>query len=403
MTGPVECLVEADIAAELPGLRLWSLELPAGDGPSPKGLRHRLREMSSRFTGAQAKALRSKPIPHAYRVFYRHIGLDPDVDRVPVEAMVVERLKHGGFRSASILNDALTVSLMETGVPTWALDADTLQGELELRRAAPDEPLGRGDEHGTWLPERPAGGRRPRRRGRRPVRRGRAHARRRAGHDPHEAVLRAGRGGARDPRLRSALDGGGHRHRHRLIRRVRTRFPVLAFAVEEPMALLEHHIPLVDPQVDEAAARKALRDQIARLELELCTAATSVLPNLPLPSMGGRVRFAGPRLLPLGILEQIRDELADRLAELRAERGRIADAQAEKRLLIERMLLDPGHYKYVRVRNEDIGEPGCKNWHVKPRLGIIGMLAGWWHVKISSGCPLALGPWRTPRPRTPAA
>ncbi len=151
-TGPAECLVEADVAAELPGLRLWSLELPSGDGPSPKALRHRMREMSSRFTGAQAKALRSKPIPHAYRVFYRHIGLDPDVDRVPVEALVIERLKHGGFRSASILNDALTISLMETGVPTWALDSDTLQGELELRRSAPDEPLGRGDEHGPWLP-----------------------------------------------------------------------------------------------------------------------------------------------------------------------------------------------------------------------------------------------------------
>lgn len=149
---PHECLVEAEIAAELPGLRLWSLELPSGDGPSPPGLRHRMREMSSRFTGAQALALRSKPIPHAYRVFYRHIGLDPDVDRVPVEAMVIERLKHGGFRSASLLNDALTISLMETGVPTWALDADTLQSELELRRASPDEPLGRGDQHGLWLP-----------------------------------------------------------------------------------------------------------------------------------------------------------------------------------------------------------------------------------------------------------
>lgn len=169
------------------------------------------------------------------------------------------------------------------------------------------------------------------------------------------------------------------------------------------MALLEHHNPLVEPQVDEAAARRALRDQIAKLELELCTVATSVLPHLPLPSTRPRPPRAGPRLLPLGTLEQVRDELADRLAELRAERGRIADAQAEKRLLIERMLLDPGHYRYVRVRNADIGEPGCKNWHVKPRLGIIGMLAGWWHVKISSGCPLTWGPWRSPRPRTPAA
>ena len=154
--------------------------------------------------------------------------------------------------------------------------------------------------------------------------------------------------------------------------------------------------PLVTPGVDEAAARRSLRDQIAKLEFELVTAATSVYPNLPLPSVPGR---AGPRLLPLGTLEQVRDDLADRLADLRAERTAVADQQAAKRLLIERMLLDPGHYRYVRVQNSDIGEPGCKNWHVKPRLGIIGMLAGWWHVKISSGCPLAWGPWRLPRSR----
>jgi hypothetical protein len=26
---------------------------------------------------------------------------------------------------------------------------------------------------------------------------------------------------------------------------------------------------------------------------------------------------------------------------------------------------------------------------VRPRLGLIGMLMGWWRVVISSGCPLA--------------
>ena len=53
------------------------------------------------------------------------------------------------------------------------------------------------------------------------------------------------------------------------------------------------------------------------------------------------------------------------------------------------LMLDPAAHKWVRVGNEDIGEPGCKHWHVVPRLGVIGMLAGWWHVKISSGCPFA--------------
>ena len=40
-----------------------------------------------------------------------------------------------------------------------------------------------------------------------------------------------------------------------------------------------------------------------------------------------------------------------------------------------------------------LGVPGCGEYRVVPRLGLIGMLAGWWHVKISSGCPLARGRW----------
>ncbi len=32
---------------------------------------------------------------------------------------------------------------------------------------------------------------------------------------------------------------------------------------------------------------------------------------------------------------------------------------------------------------------GCGAYQVRPRLGIIGMCMGWWHVKLSSGCPLA--------------
>jgi hypothetical protein len=101
------------------------------------------------------------------------------------------------------------------------------------------------------------------------------------------------------------------------------------------------------------------------------------------------VRVSGPRLLGLGELERIRDDLADRVADLRERAVRQGERQAAKRVLIERMLLQPDEHKWVRVSNADIGEPGCKSWHVVPRLGLVGMLAGWWHVKISSGCPLA--------------
>jgi hypothetical protein len=141
------------------------------------------------------------------------------------------------------------------------------------------------------------------------------------------------------------------------------------------------------PDVDERAARRTLRAQIARLERDLGAAIIAAYPRLPAGT--ARVAHDGPRLLGLEELERVRDDLADRLADVRAQAAAQAERQEEARLLIERMLLDPGRYRWVRVANADIGEPGCKHWHVRPRLGLIGMLAGWWHVKISSGCPLA--------------
>jgi hypothetical protein len=164
------------------------------------------------------------------------------------------------------------------------------------------------------------------------------------------------------------------------------------------MSVIDRPLAPAVTLVDERAARRSLRDQIARLDHELVTVATSAYPKLPLPEPPAS--FAGPRMLSLGELEQQRDELAGRVARLREQRRALADRQAGKRLLVERMLLDPGHYKWVRVTNADIGEPGCKTWHAKPRLGLVGMLAGWWHVKVSSGCPLAGGPSRAPRSRS---
>jgi DNA/RNA-binding domain of Phe-tRNA-synthetase-like protein len=135
--------VAEDLAAEFPGLRLTWTRFAAVPGPSPPELRERLRALSDRFTGAQAIALRRQAIPHAYRVFFRHIGLDPDEHRIPVEAAALERMKAGGFRSRSLLDDAITIAVIDTHVPVWALDAARLDGELELRAAARGERLGR--------------------------------------------------------------------------------------------------------------------------------------------------------------------------------------------------------------------------------------------------------------------
>ena len=142
-------------------------------------------------------------------------------------------------------------------------------------------------------------------------------------------------------------------------------------------------------ETGERAARRSLRAQIARLERELGAAFVTAYPRLTLDcSVPG---YGGPRLLSIGELERIRDDLVDRLAAARAALAHKAEAEEVNRRLIEAMLLEPGHYKYVRVTNADIGERGCKSWHVRPRAGVLGILLGWWRVKISSGCPLPRG------------
>ena len=156
--------------------------------------------------------------------------------------------------------------------------------------------------------------------------------------------------------------------------------------LDRPIQVPPRTPPLAPPaEVDERAARRSLREQIAKLERDYASAAAAAFPRVELGADG--TGHAGPRLLGLGELEATRDELAARLATLRERITHEADVQEAKRLLIERMLLAPGKFKWVRVTNADIGEPGCKSWHVRPRLGLVGMLAGWWHVKISSGCP----------------
>jgi DNA/RNA-binding domain of Phe-tRNA-synthetase-like protein len=137
--------VAPELAEEFPELALWSVVVAARSGRSPEPVRERLRALADRIRGPQALALRSQPVPWAYRVFFRHIGLDPDEHRTPVEALALERLLKGGLPSESLLDDALTIAVLETGVPLWGLDADRLEGDLGLRGAEAREPFGRGE------------------------------------------------------------------------------------------------------------------------------------------------------------------------------------------------------------------------------------------------------------------
>ena len=140
-------------------------------------------------------------------------------------------------------------------------------------------------------------------------------------------------------------------------------------------------------EVDERAARRSLLEQVARLESELASLFCSTYPRT---GFDWRVRSqGGPRILSLQELEQVRDDLAERLSDNRRALSDRTYVEDRNRARIEAMMLAPEQHKWVRVQNEDIGERGCKHWHVRPRFGILGMLLNWWRVRISSGCPLA--------------
>ncbi len=144
---------DAEVQDELPQLRLLRsharLSRPGLIGArSPDSVMRRLEGMSNRYKGAHAVGVRREPVPSAYRVFFRQIGLDPDLARTPIEAAVLERMLRGGFLSDGLLGDVLLIALIDTGVPVWAIDAGAVQGELGLRLSREAEPLGRA--HDAW-------------------------------------------------------------------------------------------------------------------------------------------------------------------------------------------------------------------------------------------------------------
>jgi DNA/RNA-binding domain of Phe-tRNA-synthetase-like protein len=104
-------------------------------------VRARLRELSDRHRGIDAVALRTRPLPHAYRTFFRQIGLDPDLERIPAEAVALARLMDGGWRARERIADACLLAVVETGVGVWALDARAVAAPGPgIRLARHDEP-----------------------------------------------------------------------------------------------------------------------------------------------------------------------------------------------------------------------------------------------------------------------
>lgn len=146
--------VAPHVAAEFPGLGIAWIEIDGRPGRSPDPVEQRLEETSNRFYGAHAIHMRERPIPWAYRVFFRQIGLDPDRTRTPVEQLALDRLQDGGFKTRGLPADALTIATVETGIALRIFDAERIEGGLCIRDSAPGESLeGRPGElsHGTLV------------------------------------------------------------------------------------------------------------------------------------------------------------------------------------------------------------------------------------------------------------
>jgi len=140
--------------------------------------------------------------------------------------------------------------------------------------------------------------------------------------------------------------------------------------------------------VDERPARVELRRQVGRLERELAGLLAEGFGRVTVDYRVAAVA-AAPRVLDLGELEQLRDELAERVADARVTLREQAEVETQNRELLRQMIASPADFKWAIVTRDDLGLPSCGAWHSRPRLGPIGMLMGWWRVKVSSGCPLS--------------
>src|SRR4051794_6030792 len=143
--------------------------------------------------------------------------------------------------------------------------------------------------------------------------------------------------------------------------------------LEEELDPAEVEIPEV--ATDERVGRQELRRQIARLEAQLASYPGDTRkpgePTHPLLRPKGHV----PNMAEL---EQIRDDLIERLDRARAASERRGEGQRRARTRLEQMAADPAAHKWETVTSQDLGEPGCGTWEVQPKWGPVGALMSWW-------------------------
>jgi DNA/RNA-binding domain of Phe-tRNA-synthetase-like protein len=131
--------VDHVVAREFPQLRMRYTVIDAGPVKSPIELQDRLLDISGRFRGQKAMQLPSKPIPSAYRVFLRQVGLDPESHPSPIEAVSRDRVLRGTFISRNRLLDALLIATIESQIAIAVVDADTIELPLGIRQVRADD------------------------------------------------------------------------------------------------------------------------------------------------------------------------------------------------------------------------------------------------------------------------
>src|SRR3954449_9453630 len=102
--------------------------------------------------------------------------------------------------------------------------------------------------------------------------------------------------------------------------------------------------------LETAAAREALRGQIARLERELAQALASSYPPI---AVARPIGHGGPRLLGLEELERTRDALAARVSDAHRLLAEQRDRQAHARARLAEMYARPAEHKGARISNAE--------------------------------------------------
>ena len=157
---------------------------------------------------------------------------------------------------------------------------------------------------------------------------------------------------------------------------------VAAWAADEAPSAAAPAAEDIGAEADEAAARRELRRQIARLEAELAAYPDARVERDRHPLLRPKGHVAG-----FEELTATRDELVSLLKAAREEAARRGERQERARGRRERMIGNPEAHRWDRVDREECGDPGCGEARAVPRFGPVGAIAGWWRVKVSSGCP----------------